>query len=301
MSTPQNPQKRERPSTYVVQDRQNKREIQRLTMQDQLVTAIMGGVLPEQPDVTNIHRILDVGCATGGWAIEVAKAYPHMSVVGIDISNAMIDYARMQAAEQQVADRIEFRVMDALQLLEFPDDFFDLVNLRFAIGWVRTWDWAKLISDMLRVTRTEGVIRLTDSDSSQPNSPMLARWNAMLFRSLYQAGNLFEQEEKGLKEHLAPLLKQYGAQNVQTRRYSMEYQGGSPQGQTFCDDVSHAMKTSKLFLQKWGGIPTDYEAICEQAEQEMQQPDFCVTWNILTAWGTKPSVGALFYNAPTIS
>ena len=288
MSTPQNPQKRERPSTYVVQDRQNQQELQRLTMQDQLATSVMGGVLPEQPGMTTIHRILDVGCATGGWAIEAAKAYPHVSVVGIDISNAMIEYARTQAAEQQVADRVEFRVMDALQMLEFPDDYFDLVNMRLGIGWVRTWSWPKLISEMLRVTCTEGVIRLTESDNSQPNSPMLTRWNDMLIRSLYQAGNLFEREANGLTAHLAPLLKQYGAHNVQTRTYSMEYQGGTSQGQAFCDDVSHAMKTSKLFLQKWGGIPTDYDAICEQAAQEMQQPDFRVIWNILTAWGTKP-------------
>ena len=288
MTEPQQPHKREHSSTYVVQDRQNKQELQRLTVQDQLATTVMGGVLPEQPDVAHMYRILDVGCGTGGWSIEVAKTYPHISVIGIDISNAMIDNARAQAAERQVADRVEFRVMDALQRLEFPDNYFDLVNLRFCIGWVRTWDWPKLLTEMLRVTHVEGVIRLTDSDSSQPNSPMLARWNTMLFRSLYQTGSLFEREEKGITTHLAPLLRQYGAQNVQTRICSMEYEGGTPQGEAFCDDVSRAMKTSRPFLQKWGGIPTDYDAIIEQAEQEMHQPDFRVTWNILTAWGTKP-------------
>ena len=289
MEESQNPQKREPTSTYVVQDRQNQQELHRLTVQDQLATTVMGGVLPEQPDVAHIHRILDVGCGTGGWAIEAAKTYPHMSVVGIDISNAMIDYARTQATEQHVADRVEFRVMDALKILEFPDDSFDLVNLRLGIGWVRTWSWPQLLSEMLRITCPEGVIRLTETDNSQPNSPMLRKWNDMLIRSLYKAGSLFEQEVNGLTAHLATLLKQYGVQNVQTRSCSMVYQGGTPQGKAFCDDVSDAMKTSRLFLQKWGGIPTDYEAICEQARQEMQQPDFRVTWNTLTAWGTKPA------------
>ena len=288
MTEPQHPPKRERPSTYVVQDRQNQQELERLTMQDQLATTVMGGVLPEQSNKAALHRILDVGCGTGGWAIEVAKKYPHISVIGVDISNAMIAYANTQAAEQQVADRVKFRVMDALQMLEFPDDNFDLTNLRLGIGWVRTWDWPKLLGEMLRVTRPGGVIRLTESDNSKPNSPMLAKWNDMVTRSLYKAGSLFEQEVNGLTAHLAPLLTQYGVQNVQTRSCSMEYQGGTPLGQTFCDDVSSAMKTSRLFLQKWGGIPADYEAITQQAEQEMQQPDFRVTWNILTAWGTKP-------------
>ena len=297
MSTPQNPQnpqsqqKRERSSTYVVQDRQNQQELQRLTVQDQLVTTIMGGVLPEQPDMTTIHRILDVGCATGGWAIEVVKKYPHVSVVGVDISNAMIEYARTQAAEQQVADRVEFRVMDVLQMLEFPDDFFDLANMRFGMGWVRTWDWPKLLSEMLRVICPDGVIRLTESDLNhlnQPNNPMLARWGEMTLRSFYQAGYLFEREVDSLTTHLAPLLRQYGAHNVQTRSSSAEYQAGTPDGQKFCDNLTSSMKTGRPFLQKWGGIPADYDAICEQAAQEMQQPDFRVIWNILTAWGTKP-------------
>jgi hypothetical protein len=49
MSTPTDP-RREHPSTYFVQDRSNEDELTRLQLQDQLVTASMGGVLPEQPD-----------------------------------------------------------------------------------------------------------------------------------------------------------------------------------------------------------------------------------------------------------
>lgn len=291
---PQQPQqspKHERPSTYIVQDRQNQQELKRLTIQDQMVTDSMGGVLSEQSDAESFRRILDVGCATGSWAIEVAKKYPHMSIVGIDISNAMIDYARSQAIEQQVADRVEFRVMDALQLLEFPDDYFDLVNLRFAVGWVRTWDWPKLLNEMLRVLSPGGVIRLTESDLShlqQPDSGMLARWGEMLLRSFYQAGYLFEREADGLTAHLAPLLTQYGAQHVQIRSYQITYQARTPDGQKFYDNLTFAMKTGRPFLQKWGGIPEEYDAICKQAEQDMQQPGFLVTWNTHTAWGTKP-------------
>ncbi|HLI06498.1 MAG TPA: hypothetical protein VKV40_08020 [Ktedonobacteraceae bacterium] len=40
--------RRERPSTYWVQDRSNAEEMTRLRLQDQLATAGMGGVLAEQ-------------------------------------------------------------------------------------------------------------------------------------------------------------------------------------------------------------------------------------------------------------
>src|SRR6516162_8002618 len=97
MPLPNDPQKKEQPSTYFVQDRQNEEELLRLTIQDQMITSLMGGVLLEQPDPTLFHHVLDVGCGIGRWAIEAALAYPTMSVFGIDISARMIDYARSQA------------------------------------------------------------------------------------------------------------------------------------------------------------------------------------------------------------
>src|SRR5713101_7159473 len=131
MSTPTDP-RQEHPSTYVVQDRSNEEELTRLQIQDQLVTASMGGVLPEQPDPTIFQRVLDVGCGTGGWLIEVAKTYPSISLlVGVDVSERMLAYAQEQAEAQQVSDRVEFRTMDALRMLEFPTHYFDLLNQRF--------------------------------------------------------------------------------------------------------------------------------------------------------------------------
>lgn len=144
--------RREQPSTYWVQDRSNKDEIKRLLVQDQMMTASMGGVLSEQPDPTVFQRVLDVGCGTGGWLIAVAKSYPNVvRAVGIDISNKMIEYARSQA--QEVANRVEFLVMDALHPLEFPANSFDLVNMRFGLSYLRKWDWPNVVSEFQRVTQ----------------------------------------------------------------------------------------------------------------------------------------------------
>src|SRR6266702_1969322 len=121
MSNPPTDPRREHPSAYFVQDRSNEEELTRLQIQDQMITAGMGGVLPEQPDPTIFQRILDVGCGTGGWLIEAAKTYPAISLlVGVDISSKMLDYARTQAEAGQVTDRVKFRAMDALRILEFP-------------------------------------------------------------------------------------------------------------------------------------------------------------------------------------
>src|SRR5579872_3004974 len=145
MSTPIGP-RREQPGTYIVQDRESVEELQRLQIQDHMLTIAMGGALPEQADPARFQRVLDVGCGTGGWLIEAAKAYPNMSLlIGMDVNKKMVDYARAQAEAQQVNDRVEFHVMDALRMLEFPASFFDLVNHRAATSWLRTWDWPKLL------------------------------------------------------------------------------------------------------------------------------------------------------------
>jgi hypothetical protein len=61
MPTPTNPGQ-EHPSTYWVQDRSDEEELTRLRLQDQMLTADMGGVLPEQPDPMVYRRVLDVSC-----------------------------------------------------------------------------------------------------------------------------------------------------------------------------------------------------------------------------------------------
>src|SRR5690242_21766879 len=110
--------RREHPSTYFVQDKSHENEILRLHMQDQLLTAGMGGVLPEQPDPTLFRTVLDVGCGTGDWLITAAKAYPSMSrLVGVDINKKFIEYASAQAEKQGVSDRVKFQTMDVLRVL----------------------------------------------------------------------------------------------------------------------------------------------------------------------------------------
>ncbi len=97
--------RKEHPSTYIVQDRSNSDELQRLKIQDEMVTAGMGGVLPEYSDPTGLHRVLDVGCGTGGWLIQLAHAYPAIEfLAGADVSLRMIEYAREQAKAAGLAD-----------------------------------------------------------------------------------------------------------------------------------------------------------------------------------------------------
>lgn len=277
---------REHPSTYFVQDQQSEAELSRLVIQDQLITAAIGGVLPEQADVSRFRRVLDVACGPGGWIIKAARTYPNLSLVGIDISQRMIAYARRQADICQVADRVAFHSMDALRMLEFPPDSFDLINMRLGISFLRTWDWPDMLREMLLVSRPQGIIRLTEPELiHQSTSPALMHWQELLMQAWFRAGHLFAAETTGITAHLTRLLQQSGCRQVQTKTFAVTFRAGTAGGEALYEDVCYLLQTIRPFLQKWGMLPDNYQELCQQVLQEIRQDGFHASWNFLTAWG----------------
>jgi ubiquinone/menaquinone biosynthesis C-methylase UbiE len=280
---------KEHPSTYVVQDRSNEEELARLQLQDQLVTTGMGGALPEQKDLGRFQSVLDVGCGTGNWLITLAQQLPTNSLlIGADVSRRMVEYARNQAKEQGVADHVEFHVMDALRMLEFPHAYFNLVNQRFGMSYLRTWDWPGLLQEYQRITKPGGIVRITESDLFMSNTPAFNALYDLFVNAMSSAGHLFFPERDGVTRALEPTMRQAGFLDLQTRHYQLEYRAGTSEGQLFSEDVKQAFRSAMPFLRKWTKIPHDFESLYQQGLQEMQQPNFIGTWRLLTVWGTNP-------------
>lgn len=285
------PGKQEHPSTYVVQDRSNKEELIRLQKQDRWVTSmIMGGALTEQTDPTIFSRVLDVGCGTGGWLLDMARTYPDLTLlVGVDVSSSMLQFAREQAQAEQLGDRIEFRVMDALRMLEFPDNYFDLVNTRAATGFLRTWDWPKFLQECRRVCQPGGVVRISEGSMEvRSTSPALTSLMDLAREALYRAGHFFEPDSESIWRSLPGLMARFDFQNVQTHEYAGVTRAGTPEWQLAFEDIRLLFRTIVPFLQKWLRVPDDYQQIYQQMLKEMQQPDFESRASMLTIWGTTP-------------
>jgi ubiquinone/menaquinone biosynthesis C-methylase UbiE len=139
----------EQPSQYgqgYVFDQESAVENARLLVQDRLIKEILGGLIPEQNEkyLQKLHSVLDIGCGPGGWALDIAKNYAHINVVGIDNSKTMIAHAREEKKLHDLKN-IEFEEMDALQPLRFAEATFDLVNIRNAVGYVPKLAWSKLL------------------------------------------------------------------------------------------------------------------------------------------------------------
>lgn len=173
-------------------------------------------------------------------------------------------------------------------MLEFPSDSFDLVNQRYAIGWVRTWEWPKLLSEHRRICRPGGIVRLSEQEilPDSPSEAFTALCDLML-KAFSQAGNVFALESDGLTGQLAHLLTQAGFENVQTHISALDYLPGSKEIQLSYEDSSRLFRTIVPFLTRWTRVPKNYEDIYQQAMHDIQQPGFYVNSRILTAWGTK--------------
>jgi len=80
---------------------------------------------------TNPKLILDVATGTGDFAIETLKLNPD-KVIGVDISEGMLDVGRKKMRERGFADKIDMRLGDS-ENLPFEENKFDAVIVAFGV------------------------------------------------------------------------------------------------------------------------------------------------------------------------
>jgi len=289
MSTPSEQSQNE--SSYII-DAESAAEMARLVSQDQLTTKSMGGVLPEQTDLSGIHRVLDIACGPGGWVLDVAFEHPDIQVVGIDISQTMVEYARVRSKVQKL-ENASFQVMNALKPLDFPDASFDLVNARTIAGFMLPASWPVLLQECMRITRPGGIIRLTETDDfGTSNSPALEKMTRMALRAGQLAGRTFNPEGRNaaVTPMLGRFLRKAGCKNIKKRAHVIDYSSGEEAHDGVYRDLMVALQLLQPFLTKIGFISKEeLEQLYQQVLTELVSNDFCALWYLLTAWGQKPA------------
>ncbi|MBX5449582.1 class I SAM-dependent methyltransferase [Thermogemmatispora sp.] len=276
--------------TYVI-EADDAAELARAMQLEPLVTRHMGGLFPERDgDLSGVQTILDVACGPGGWALAVAYAYPHVTVVGIDSCPAVVEYAQAQAWSRGLTN-VEFIVMDALQPLDFPDDTFDLVNARFLMGMMPISAWLPLLRECRRVTRPGGSMRLLEAELCLTTSPAFEQLSAYLARALWRRGYSFSPDGRtlGITAVLGQLLRSAGWRDVGCRPFVIDFSTGSP-AQT--EGYQHFMLFWKLvqdFVCACADVaPETFERLYQQALAELLLDDFCGLWFHLLTWAVNP-------------
>ena len=99
------------------------------------------------------NTILDLATGTADLAIAVAKRNPQAQVIGMDISEKMLDIGKEKVMHQNLANQIELRLGDAAAL-PFEDDSFDTVTVAFGVRNFE--DLGKSLSEISRVLKSGG-------------------------------------------------------------------------------------------------------------------------------------------------
>lgn len=100
-------------------------------------------------------RILEVGVGTG---ISLPHYSPDSRILGVDISDHMLDKARERVRRLDLGNVEAIRVMDAEEL-EFPDSSFDVVVAQYVVTAVPNPERA--LDEFVRVVRPGGEIVIT--------------------------------------------------------------------------------------------------------------------------------------------
>jgi ubiquinone/menaquinone biosynthesis C-methylase UbiE len=262
---------------------------------DKNVTKAMGGVLSEgDNDLSGLHSILDLGCGSGGWVLEVASQNPEISVTGVDLNESLINYVRAHAKVRGF-DNAYFSVMNILQPMDFPDESFDLINARTLFSSLAPADWPPLLQECKRLLRPGGILRLTELERHNSSSPALEQIWDLYARAFYVTGRSFSPDGKhiGIVPHLGRLLYEAGFQNIQNKAHVIDISGWTPDFEAWRQQDDIAWALNEKFIVESGVITQEeFRRLREQAELEWLSEDFNGIAFFFTAWGSKPEDSA---------
>ncbi|KAG0782211.1 hypothetical protein G6F62_006769 [Rhizopus arrhizus] len=134
-------------------------EQQRLTAQHFAFKELYNGNIlrsvSENLDFEKGISVLDVGCGSGAWIMDMTHDYPNCTFHGCDIVDTTNKILKI--------DQFTFKLGNVVQGLPYEDNVFDFVHMRFFIFALRKEEWPIAIKELIRVTKSGGMLQLMES------------------------------------------------------------------------------------------------------------------------------------------
>ena len=147
-------------------------------------------------------RVLDVASGTAAVAIELARAVPGRTVVGIDQSPEMLSAGRARIARAGLEDRIELREGRA-ESLPFADGEFDALTFTYLLRYVD--DPLATMRELVRVVRPGGVVAM--QEFGLPRGVWRPLWELYVRVGLPLAGALVSPGWREVGVFLGPSIR----------------------------------------------------------------------------------------------
>lgn len=141
---------------------------------------------------TNPSKVLDIATGTGDLAIMLAKKITTANIVGLDISNGMLEIAKQKVATKNLNNTIELVLGDS-EKLNFEDATFDAITVAYGVRNFEDLD--KGLSEIYRVLKPNGIFVVLET--SQPTSfPMKQLFTFYSKYIIPFVGALFSKDKK---------------------------------------------------------------------------------------------------------
>lgn len=180
-------------------------------------------------------KILDVATGTADVAIMTSKFLKPETIIGIDISEGMLQLGRQKVANLLLNKQIELLQGDS-EAINFPDNTFDAITVAFGVRNFQ--DLRKGLSEMKRVLKPGG--KLVVLEFSKPKQ--------FVFKGFY---NLYMRI-------VTPGIGRLVSKNREAYQYLNDSVQKFPEGDDFITIMNTIGYTATYFKKLTGGICTIY-------------------------------------------
>lgn len=149
-------------------------------------------------------RVLDVAAGTAAVAIELARAEPTRTVVGVDQSPEMLTAGRARIEGLGLSGRIELREARA-ESLPFGDGEFDALTFTYLLRYVD--DVPATLRELARVVRPGGTVAMLEF--GLPRGVWRRAWELYVRVGLPSAGALVSQGWGEVGRFLGPSIRAF--------------------------------------------------------------------------------------------
>jgi demethylmenaquinone methyltransferase/2-methoxy-6-polyprenyl-1,4-benzoquinol methylase len=139
----------------------------------------------------NPESILDIATGTGDLAIKFATATQAKRIIGLDISEGMLNMAKKKISGSEISEKLIFVQGDS-EALDFEDNLFDVVTVSFGIRNFENLE--KGLSEIYRVLKKNGFFVILET-SVPTKSPFKQGYHFYSSHILPLIGKLFSKDK----------------------------------------------------------------------------------------------------------
>ena len=247
-----------------------------LFVQHCYASGLIGEILPQSLAEKGFESVLDVGCRTGDWLLEIARRYPQAQCIGVDKSEYCIGQAQALGHAQP---NVAFLVKETEEILAAVQGKrrFDLVHLSFCVGELHLTKLSKLISVLVELCRPGGHVIWTETELPLTNSIACEQFNMLVAKTLQMSGSApCPGSALGVTALMGNWLRSAGcrvredsAQSIDVSRDAATHHHFVQHFHTFSWQMKPAILASGFIWEE------AYDGLCGQVLAEIQRPDFC--------------------------